>query len=151
MQKSREFQEPCFRVCPCPAYFTQSCHSSKNVAVIVDKPLNPQQLPSQFSRSRLLRRFRHPEPRARPGRTLSIRSGSIDRPGPALLPVREEKRLAQQLASNLAAYDSFLEGQRLAKMNSQETNVQAQTAYRKAIESDPGYGRAYGALAYTLA
>ena len=135
MQKSREFQEPCFRVCPCPAYFTQSCHSSKNVAVIVDKPLNPQQLPSQFSRSRLLRRFRHPEPRARPGRTLSIRSGSIDRPGPALLPVREEKRLAQQLA----------------KMNSQETNVQAQTAYRKAIESDPGYGCAYGALAYTLA
>lgn len=64
---------------------------------------------------------------------------------------REEKRLAQQLTSNLAAYDSFLEGQRLAKMNSQETNVQAQTAYRKAIESDPGYGRAYGALAYTLA
>lgn len=63
----------------------------------------------------------------------------------------EEERLAKQLTSNLVAYDSFLEGQRLAKVNSQETNIQAQTAYRKAIESDPGYGRAYGALAYTLA
>jgi len=64
---------------------------------------------------------------------------------------QEEQRLARRTTNNLAAYDHFLEGQRLAQASTRETNIQAQTEYRKAIEIDPAYGRAFGALAYTLA
>jgi TolB-like protein/Tfp pilus assembly protein PilF len=64
---------------------------------------------------------------------------------------QERERLARQPTNNLAAYDYFQEGQRLGKINTKESNIEAQHAYRKAIETDPTYGRAYGALAYTLA
>jgi TolB-like protein/DNA-binding winged helix-turn-helix (wHTH) protein/Tfp pilus assembly protein PilF len=64
---------------------------------------------------------------------------------------RETERLAQQATNNLDAYDHFQEGQRLVKISTRETHLQAQSAYRRAIEADPGYGRAYGALAFTLA
>ena len=63
----------------------------------------------------------------------------------------ERARLAQRNTSSLEAYDYFREGQRLSKVSSRETNVQAQQTYRSAIKADPGYGRAYGALAYTMA
>jgi len=63
----------------------------------------------------------------------------------------EKQRLARKATSNLKAYDSFQEGQRLAKVRQREANQQAEQAYRKAIEIDPTYGRAYGALAVTLA
>lgn len=62
----------------------------------------------------------------------------------------EITRLAKNSTANLKAYDSFQEGQRLFKVNTKETNQQAREAYRKAIELDPLYGRAYGALAVTL-
>ena len=64
---------------------------------------------------------------------------------------QEQQRLARQPTNNLAAYDHFQEGQRLSKINTPETNLEAQAAYRRAIETDPSYGRAYGALAYTMA
>ena len=64
---------------------------------------------------------------------------------------QESERLARQPTNNLAAYDHFQEGQRLGKINTKDSNIEAQHAYRKAIETDPTYGRAYGALAYTLA
>ena len=64
---------------------------------------------------------------------------------------QEQKRLAGQPTDNLLAYDHFQEGQRLSKINTLETNHEAQDAYRRAIEADPQYGRAYGALAYTIA
>ena len=64
---------------------------------------------------------------------------------------KEKERLAQRTTDSLAAYDRFQEGQRLAKASTRETNHQAQSAYRAAIEADPEYGRAYGALAYVLA
>lgn len=64
---------------------------------------------------------------------------------------QERQRLERRPTSNLAAYDQFREGQRLAKINDAKSNLEAQAAYRRAIESDPGYGRAYGALAFTLA
>jgi len=64
---------------------------------------------------------------------------------------QEAERLARRTTNNLAAYDYFQVGQRLAKVSTPETNRQAQEAYRKAIELDPSYGRAYGALGYTLA
>jgi len=62
----------------------------------------------------------------------------------------EKSRLAQRATSNLKAYEYFLEGQQLSKEYSRETNDQAIEAYKKAIETDPAYGRAYGALAYSL-
>lgn len=63
---------------------------------------------------------------------------------------QEESRLAHKATNNLLAYDHFLEGQRLSRVSTRETNIEAQAAYRKAIEADPAYGRAYGALAYNL-
>ena len=63
---------------------------------------------------------------------------------------QEESRLARQPTNNLVAYDHFQEGQRLSRVSTRETNLEAQVAYRKAIEADPAYGRAYGALAYNL-
>lgn len=64
---------------------------------------------------------------------------------------KEKERLAQKNTNSLEAYDFFRKGQRLAKISSKETNIPAQQAYRNAINKDPGYGRAYGALAYTMA
>ena len=63
----------------------------------------------------------------------------------------EQDRLARRATDNLKAYDYFQEGQRLVKLSSAETNARAREMYRKAIELDPQYGRAYGALAVTLA
>ena len=63
----------------------------------------------------------------------------------------EKERLARRATANIRAYDFFLEGQRLSREQLKEANRQAQDAYRNAIEVDPAYGRAYGALAYTLA
>jgi len=64
---------------------------------------------------------------------------------------REENLLARRATNNLRAYDYFQEGQRTYKVSTRETSEQAREAYRKAIELDPGYGRAYGAMAVTLA
>ncbi|MGD8276011.1 MAG: winged helix-turn-helix domain-containing tetratricopeptide repeat protein [Thiohalocapsa sp.] len=64
---------------------------------------------------------------------------------------REKQRLAQRSTDNLKAYDAFLEGQALSKIGTMESNQQAQRAYLRAIELDPGYGRAYGALAFAMA
>ncbi|WP_455208652.1 winged helix-turn-helix domain-containing protein [Kaarinaea lacus] len=64
---------------------------------------------------------------------------------------REKQLLAQRATDNLDAYEHFLEGQRLSRQQTKQSNAQAREAYRRAIEIDPTYGRAYGALAYTLA
>lgn len=63
---------------------------------------------------------------------------------------QEKQRLAKQATANLQAYDYFQEGQRLFKINTREDNQQAHEMYRKAIETDPSYGRAYGAMAVVL-
>jgi TolB-like protein/DNA-binding winged helix-turn-helix (wHTH) protein/cytochrome c-type biogenesis protein CcmH/NrfG len=64
---------------------------------------------------------------------------------------QEKQRLAKQATANLQAYDLFQEGQRLYKISTLETNQQALEVYRKAVEIDPLYGRAYGAMAVVLA
>jgi TolB-like protein/DNA-binding winged helix-turn-helix (wHTH) protein len=64
---------------------------------------------------------------------------------------REKQHLAQRTTNNLEAYEHFLEGQRISRQQTRQSNAQAREAYRRAIELDPTYGRAYGALAYTLA
>lgn len=64
---------------------------------------------------------------------------------------QEAARLSRRSTNNLDAYDRFLEGQRLGRVFTKESNRLAEAAYHQAIELDPSYGRAYGALAYTLA
>jgi len=64
---------------------------------------------------------------------------------------QEAARLSRRSTNNLAAYDLFQEGQRLGRTFTEETHRQAAALYRQAIERDPSYGRAYGALAYNLA
>jgi len=62
----------------------------------------------------------------------------------------EQKRLAKRETNNLRAYDIFLEGQRVMRFRTRQSNEQAKTLYREAIEIDPTYGRAFGALAFSL-
>ncbi len=64
---------------------------------------------------------------------------------------QESRRLQRQATVNLDAYDLFQEGRRLSKLATKGTNEEARAVYRKAIGLDPNYGRAYGAIAYTLA
>jgi tetratricopeptide (TPR) repeat protein len=72
--------------------------------------------------------------------TLSIKLTSV-----------EKQRLAQRTTNNLMAYDFFLEGQRISKEGTRQANQLAAEAYRKAIEQDATYGRAFSALAFILA
>ena len=64
---------------------------------------------------------------------------------------QEKYNLVQKTTNSLKAYDFFQEGLRIFRISTKESNAQAREAYRKAIQLDPGYGRAYGAIAYTLA
>jgi len=64
---------------------------------------------------------------------------------------KEQYRLAQHSTNNLIAYDYFQKGQQISKSSTRESLELASELYRNAIETDPGYGRAYGALAYILA
>jgi len=57
---------------------------------------------------------------------------------------------ASRSTQNFAAYDMFLQGQRYSKNRTRESYDLTVDAYRKAIQLDPGYARAYGALAVTL-
>ena len=63
---------------------------------------------------------------------------------------QDKEVLTQPTTSSFAAYDLFLQGQSLSNERTKEANLQAQKAYQKAIGLDPGYARAYGALAVTL-
>jgi TolB-like protein/tetratricopeptide (TPR) repeat protein len=64
---------------------------------------------------------------------------------------QEKSRLAQRATDSLKAYDLFQEGQRISKGRTKEDEIQARKLYQKAIELDPKYGRAYGAMAVSLA
>jgi adenylate cyclase len=59
----------------------------------------------------------------------------------------EQGQLGRSGTNNLAAYDSFLQGLQYFRQRNKEGNALARSAYRRAIELDPGYARAYGALA----
>jgi len=66
------------------------------------------------------------------------------------LNTQDRKRLDHKSTTNFEAYDLFLHGQKLFKERTREANKAAQDAYRKAIELDPNFARAYGALAVSL-
>jgi DNA-binding winged helix-turn-helix (wHTH) protein/TolB-like protein/Flp pilus assembly protein TadD len=72
-----------------------------------------------------------------------------------ILPVQvseaERLRLAQRYTRNLVAYDYFLRGRAAFLVRQGEENAVAREMYRKAIELDPGFARAYSGLALTHA
>jgi len=63
---------------------------------------------------------------------------------------REESRLGRKDAASFDAYDAFLQGQKYFVQRTRESSDAAIAAYRRAIDLDPGFARAYGALAVTL-
>lgn len=66
------------------------------------------------------------------------------------LTAAEKGQLGHAGTNNLGAYDAFLQGLQYYRQRNKEGNELARAAYRRAIEFDPGYARAYGALAITL-
>jgi len=65
--------------------------------------------------------------------------------------IQEKQRLEHNTTLNLKAYDFFQEGLKISKVSTKEAHKQARIVFRKAIELDSSYGRAYGAIAYSLA
>ncbi|NNF96259.1 MAG: tetratricopeptide repeat protein [Halobacteria archaeon] len=63
---------------------------------------------------------------------------------------QENRRIANRTTNNFEAYDTFLLGQQHSKNRTQEGYDLTIDAYRRAIQLDPEYARAYGALAVTL-
>jgi len=66
------------------------------------------------------------------------------------LNTQDKLRLNNRPTTNFAAYELFLQGQKLFKVRTKESNQDAQDSYRRAIELDPNFARAYGALAVAL-
>lgn len=66
---------------------------------------------------------------------------------------KEKQRIAKRYTPNLRAYEYFLHAQSFAAARNPEDNREAIDLYKKAIELDPGFARAYAGLAltYTIA
>ncbi len=62
----------------------------------------------------------------------------------------EQKQLEYKATSSFDAYDLFLQAQIIGANFNRESAAEAKNLYRKAIELDPEYARAYGALAIQL-
>jgi len=62
----------------------------------------------------------------------------------------ERRQLAYNSTNNFDAYDLFLQGQIAGATFSNEGVSEAVNLFRRAIEFDPGFARAYGALAIQL-
>jgi DNA-binding winged helix-turn-helix (wHTH) protein/TolB-like protein/Flp pilus assembly protein TadD len=65
--------------------------------------------------------------------------------------VAERRRIAKRYTESLEAYDHFLRAQALFLVRRREDNEQARAYYRKALERDPTFARAYAGLAKTYA
>ncbi|MEE8594069.1 MAG: adenylate/guanylate cyclase domain-containing protein, partial [Candidatus Bipolaricaulota bacterium] len=66
------------------------------------------------------------------------------------LAVQEEEQLARGSTGNFEAYDLLLRGQQYERRRTKEDNALARDTYRRAIELDPRFARAYGAVAISL-
>jgi adenylate cyclase len=66
------------------------------------------------------------------------------------LELSERERALRKQTESLEAYDHFLRGQAVWYGWTCESNAEAQAHFRKAIELDPNFARAYGALSYVL-
>ncbi len=65
------------------------------------------------------------------------------------LTAAEKGQLGRPATNNFAAYETFLRGQQYFRQQTKEGNELARETYMRAIELDPSYARAYGALALT--
>lgn len=63
----------------------------------------------------------------------------------------EKQRIAKRYTNNLEAYETFLRAQFLLNARTPEDNLDAREMYRKAIELDPGFSRAYAGMSYSYA
>lgn len=63
----------------------------------------------------------------------------------------EKQRLAKRYTRNLQAYEDFLRAQADLLLRQRESNRSAQQWYRRAIEKDPSFARAYAGLALSYA
>lgn len=70
---------------------------------------------------------------------------------PAKLSDVERRRLAKRYTRSLEAYDYFLQARALFLIRGSVENEEAQALYRKALESDPKFARAYAGMALTYA
>ncbi len=59
----------------------------------------------------------------------------------------ERQRSARRYTINIEAYDEFLRGQSMYVRSTPEDNLQARALFQQAIDRDPGFARAYGAMA----
>jgi adenylate cyclase len=66
------------------------------------------------------------------------------------LGTEEEEALKARATINFEAYDLFLKGQRSFSSRTRENISEAVSMYRKAIELDPEFSRAYGATAVAM-
>jgi TolB-like protein/class 3 adenylate cyclase/Flp pilus assembly protein TadD len=62
----------------------------------------------------------------------------------------EQEQIAQKHTDNIAAYDAFLQGRSHYVRRTPDDFAAAVRYFKKAIELDPDYGRAYAALALTI-
>ncbi len=62
---------------------------------------------------------------------------------------QESANLAKRPSTSFAAYDAFLLGQKLYRDRTKESYYETVDAYKRAIELDPNFARAYGALGVT--
>lgn len=70
---------------------------------------------------------------------------------PARMTEAERQRLAKRYTRSLEAYDHFLRGQALSLVRRVEENDEAREHYRRALDLDPEFARAYASLAMTYA
>jgi len=63
---------------------------------------------------------------------------------------QEVQKVKAHSTNNIEAYDLFLRGQQYSKNRTKEDYDLSIDAFRRAIELDPNYGRAYGAMAVEL-
>jgi DNA-binding winged helix-turn-helix (wHTH) protein/TolB-like protein len=70
---------------------------------------------------------------------------------PAKISAVERRRLAKRYTSSLEAYDYFLRAQALFLVRQPDANDKARALYRRAIDLDPQFARAYAGLAMTYA
>lgn len=70
---------------------------------------------------------------------------------PAKVGDAARQRLAKRHTQSLEAYDAFLRAQALLLVRQPEENEAARALYRKAVELDPRFARAYAGLAMTYA
>jgi TolB-like protein/Flp pilus assembly protein TadD len=70
---------------------------------------------------------------------------------PGKVTAAERQRLAKRYTRSLEAYDHFLRGQALFMVRRTEDNEEARSHFRKALELDAKFARAYASLAMTHA